>query len=67
MGEQVVGVFTREARALEAATLLRAAGYGPRDLDLVAREPSAGAGRGLLRLVQPAGSWSGPRRCGPPP
>ena len=53
MGEQVVGVFTREAAAVEAATLLRAAGYGPRDLDLVAREPSPGAGRGLLRLVRP--------------
>ena len=40
MREQVVGVFSGEARAVEAATLLRAAGYGPRDLGLVARQHS---------------------------
>ena len=53
MREQVVGVFSREAQALEAAELLRAAGYGPRDLDLVARQHSPDTGQDLLRRVRP--------------
>ena len=52
MREQVVGVFTGEARAVEAATLLRAAGYGPGDLDLVAGQHSLAACHDLLCRVR---------------
>ena len=73
--EQVVGLFPREESAVEAATLLRSAGYGPRDLDLVSidagRQPDLPDLPDLLSRVRlgrlmerPEGMWPAALRWG---
>ena len=65
MREQVVGLFKEAGSAVEAARLIRAAGYGVRDVDMVSRDVSAepcleaeerclGPGRLMER---PDGTW----------
>jgi hypothetical protein len=65
MREQVVGLFTREESAVEAATRLHDAGYPPRDLDLVSRDgaprPNLSSLLGRVRagrlMERPEGMW----------
>ncbi len=68
MGQQIVGLFEREAGVLEAARMLRSAGYLASDLDVISQEAVVdidppGRFRPILtsRLMQrPEGMW----RCG---
>ena len=66
MREQVVGLFKEAGSAVEAARLIRVAGYGVRDVDMVSRDvlPSP-VWRPKSDVLGQVGSWRDPTVHGP--